>query len=289
MSELAFEDHLATGLTTVCRCWAVTRRDGTVMGFTDHDLDLSFDDITFRANTGLTARAVEQTTGLAVDNSEAMGALSDPSIREEDVRAGLYDGAEVASWQVNWARTDERRMLFRGSLGEIERGAGAFRAELRGLAEALNQPQGLVFQRPCSAVLGDARCGVDLASFQIEASVTAIRDGLVLTVELDAAAQDGWFSKGRFEVIEGAGVGRSGLIRRDRRGALRQLDLWETEAGVAVGDRLRLTAGCDKRIETCREKFSNAMAFRGFPDIPGEDWLMSYPVRSARNDGGSLR
>ena len=38
----ALLDHLKAGVTTVCQCWAVTRSDGTVLGFTDHDLPLVF-------------------------------------------------------------------------------------------------------------------------------------------------------------------------------------------------------------------------------------------------------
>jgi uncharacterized phage protein (TIGR02218 family) len=68
------------------------------------------------------------------------------------------------------------------------------------------------------------------------------------------------------------------------------VDLWETLGGeILPGDRVRLEPGCDKRLETCREKFDNLLNFRGFPDIPGEDWLVSYPVRSGVNDGGSQR
>ena len=78
---MAFNDalaaHLATGTTTVCHAWAITRGDGVVLGFTDHDRDLSFDGVDFRAGTGLTAMALQQETGLSVDNSEAIGALSE--------------------------------------------------------------------------------------------------------------------------------------------------------------------------------------------------------------------
>ena len=156
--------HLATGCTTVCRCWAVTRRDGVVLGFTDHDLDLWFEGVLFRAGSGLSARALAQSTGLAVDNSEAVGALSDASIREEDLAQGRFDGAEVQSWLVNWADVSQRITEFRGNFGEVTRKAGAFRVELRGLSERLNQAQGLVYQAGCGAVLGDARCGVNLTS-----------------------------------------------------------------------------------------------------------------------------
>lgn len=158
----ALLDHLATGLTTVCRCWAILRRDGRVLGFTDHDLGLAFDGITFQANAGMTASALVQGTGLAVDNTEALGALSAAAITEADIAAGRYDGAEVRAWLVNWRDPGQRIEQFRGTIGEVRRGAGAFQADLRGLTEALNQPQGRVYQRQCGAVLGDAACRFDL-------------------------------------------------------------------------------------------------------------------------------
>lgn len=48
-------------------------------------------------------------------------------------------------------------------------------------------------------------------------------------------------------------------------------------------------AGCDKRFETCRTVFANAMNFRGFPDMPGDDFLFAQPGRGGLNDGGSRR
>ena len=42
-----FQAHLATGLTTLARCWRVVRTDGETLGFTDHDLDLAFEDMRF--------------------------------------------------------------------------------------------------------------------------------------------------------------------------------------------------------------------------------------------------
>ena len=46
----AFAAHLASGITTLARCWALTRADGTVLGFTDHDRDIGFDGIVFKAS-----------------------------------------------------------------------------------------------------------------------------------------------------------------------------------------------------------------------------------------------
>ena len=169
--------HLSTGITTVCRCWSVVRRDGEVFGFTDHDMALSFEGISFKADTGLTARALQQTSGLSVDNSEALGALSDLSITEADIAAGRFDGAEVRAWLVNWADLGQRALQFRGSIGELQRSGGAFQAELRGLTEALNQPQGRVYQKPCTAVLGDKDCrfAFDVPGYVAELAVDGSR------------------------------------------------------------------------------------------------------------------
>ena len=284
--------HLATGTTTTCRAWAVTRGDGVTLGFTDHDRDLTFDGITFRADTGLSAQAIEQSTGLSVDNTEAIGTLTDTAITEADIIAGRYDGAEVRFWIVNWADTSERALRFRGSIGEMRRNGPEFRAELRGLAEALNQPQGRVFQRGCSASLGDAACRVDLntPAFRHETSVYAVKRNRVFWTDPLPQAER-WFEKGCLTVLSGAATGLSGLIKANRIDGPRHLiELWQPlGADVAAGDLIRLEAGCDKRMTTCQAKFDNLLNFRGFPDIPGEDWLVSTPRRAGSNDGGSLR
>lgn len=289
----ALQGHLETGATTVCRAWAVMRRDGTELGFTDHDRDLSFEGILFRASTGLTGRALEQTTGLAVDNAEAVGALSDDAIRERDIASGLYDGAAVRSWLVNWADVSARRLTFRGTIGEIERQGPGFRAELRGLAEALNQPRGSFYQKPCSAVLGDKRCKVDTkqAGVLLETDVVAVDGETRLKLARQPGFPTGWFTRGRLTVLSGLSSGAVGVVKLDQDNSeFRVVDLWQAVgSGLTDGDRVRLEPGCDKSLKTCREKFDNLINFRGFPDIPGEDWLVSYPTRAGLNDGGSLR
>lgn len=284
--------HLQTGATTVCRAWEVKRRDGTRLGFTDHDLDLSFDGLVFHADTGLTSVALEQTTGLSVDNTEAMGVLSHVSVSEADIEAGRFDGAEVLAWTVNWADVVQRALRFRGTLGEIRRSGGVFKAELTGLTERLNQPQGRIYQKSCAALLGDAACGFDLsaAGYHWRGFVSAVEDRRMLAFEDLAGFAEGWFDRGRVEVLSGVATGLVGLVKTDRAvGARRQIELWEPlRAAIAVGDEVLLQAGCDRRMETCRDKFDNLLNFRGFPHIPGEDWLMTGPSGGSANNGGSL-
>ncbi|MDX1742973.1 MAG: DUF2163 domain-containing protein [Ruegeria sp.] len=285
--------HLKSGLTTTCRCWAIRRKDGREYGFTDHDMKLSFEGIDFKASTGLTASVIEQATGLSIDNSEAMGALSDAAVTEEDIEAGRFDGAEVRAWLVNWAKPEQRILQFKGSIGEMRRAGGAFHAELRGLTDLLNRPLGRIYQKPCTAVLGDGFCNFNLnaPSYHAEAEVVSLISHAVLQVKGAEAPNSAWFKHGRVDVVSGQAQGLWAPIKADERlvGG-RNITLWSgITGGLAVGDRVKLTAGCDKSMDACRNKFNNFINFQGFPDLPGEDWMMAVPKQSNPNTGGSRR
>ena len=284
--------HLATGATTTCQCWAVTRADGLVLGFTDHDRDLTFDGVTYRAASGLTAKALQTGTGLSVNNSEAMGALSSAAISETDIAAGRFDGAEITCWLVNWANASARMTVFRGSFGEVTRQAGAFNVELRGLTDALNQMGGKVYVKTCTAVLGDGICqfNLGLAGYRFDVPLVG-RDALgrYLFGALTGAVE-GWLERGRCRIQSGTGAGQLGLVKFDQTiDGQRTVELWSRfRVEPVVGDMLRLEAGCDKLNTTCQTKFNNFLNFRGFPQLPGEDWLTSHPVSGTVNTGGSL-
>lgn len=287
----ALLEHMATGVTTVCRAWIVRRSDGVVMGFTDHDEDLEIDDTTCRASSGLTTGALATSTGLSVDNAEASGALRDEAISEADIRNGLWDGAHVTAYRVNWRRPDERDVLFRATLGEITWGNGAFTAELRGVGEQLNKVRGRIYQKRCDAMLGDARCGKALGSTHLtDLVLLQVAERRILTFEERGGFAVGWYTGGRVTVLTGNAAGESGQIKVDRiSDGRREISLSTSlRRDVGAGDRVRLEAGCDKRMTTCRVKFDNLLNYRGFPHIPGEEWLMAYPTRSSRNDGGRL-
>ena len=212
-----FLSHLQSGTTNVARAWEVIRTDGVRLGFTDHDQDLYFDGLVFSAEAGLSARVVAKTTGLSVDNGEAIGALSSDAIREADIRAGRFDAAEVKSWIVNWSNVSERHLIFRGTIGEIIRSDGQFQAELRGISEALNVPRGRVYQSACSAVLGDENCKFNLntSGFYAEVSIQEVVDAKTLKFPLLNEFSDTWFERGWLEVLTGEATGLVRIIKTD--------------------------------------------------------------------------
>ncbi len=285
--------HLDTGATTLCWCWKLTRRDGVAFGFTDHDVDLSFGAVTYAADSGFTATELQSSLGLSVDNVDVEGALSADLITEDDIAAGLYDGAKIEVWRVNWADTDQAVLMRKGHLGEITRGDTFFRAELRGLAAELQQKQGRIFQAGCDAALGDARCGVDVndPSYSASATVAAVTGGQVLQLTGADAFQAGWFNRGVLTFTSGANAGVNYQLQSHVvTSGIVSVGVWSAFLKpVEAGDTLTLIAGCDKQFATCIKKFSNGVNFRGCPHMPGNDFVTTYPRPDSDDLSGERR
>ncbi len=285
--------HLAGPVTTLCWCWKVTRADGVVLGFTDHDRPLVFGGVAYEAASGFAASEIASGLGLSVDNLDVEGALASGAITEADIAAGRYDGARVELWRVNWTDADQRVQTFKGTIGEVTRGELAFTAELRSLAHTLDQTVGRTYQRTCDAVVGDNRCGVglDAAAFRGTATVTAVADNRVITTAGLGGHDAGWFTGGRLTWTSGPNNGLSAEVRTHVKGEeTATIELWLPAAlTIGAGDAFTVTAGCDKTLGTCRAKFDNVPNFRGFPHMPGTDRAFSYVVgQTGENDGGSF-
>ena len=285
--------HLASGATTLAYCWRVTRRDGTVLGFTEHDRDIAYAGTTFAAASGFTATQIAQGLGLSVDNMEAQGALSAAAITETDLLAGRFDDATVELFWVNWADPAEGVTIAVGNLGEVKRQGLAFSAEFRSLANRLNQKIGQTYERTCSATLGDGRCKVDLSSATFTATATCATAGLTAAIVvsgLSIYAKD-FFSGGTLTFTAGLNQGLTFEVKAHLRTSEADiLELWlPTPFGVSPGDTARVTAGCRKTFATCRSKFGNGVTFRGFPHIPGTDAVTRYGAEGALGEsGGSI-
>src|SRR5919197_391085 len=215
--------HLDSGVTTLCWCWRLTRRDGAKLGFTDHDRDLVFDGTTFEAAAGFTASEIKDTVGLSVDNLEVESALTSDRLSEEHLAAGLYDDARVEIFRVNWQTPEQRVLMRSGSLGEVSRAGASFRAEVR------------------------------------------------------------WLARGLVTFASGVTAGRAIEVKRHtKRDGVVTIELWQEPVQPPLpGDTFSVTTGCDKHLATCRAKFSNTVNFRGFPHMPGNDFVTSY----VRRDG----
>jgi uncharacterized phage protein (TIGR02218 family) len=288
-----FQAHLESATTTLCWCWKLERSDGLRLGFTDHDRNLSFDDVVFEAESGFAAGEIVDSAGLNIANLEVSGALTSAKLDEASLAAGRFDDASIEIWRVNWSDVSQRVLMRKGSLGEVRRSSSAFIAEARGLAHFLGQENGRLYQYSCDAELGDARCRINLAAsgWKGVGQVT----GANALWAFEASGLDdfaaGFFDGGLLAWTTGANQGGQIEVKRHMpspNGAT--LDLWRSMARpIAPGDAFTVTAGCNKLFSTCRARFANAFNFRGFPHIPGNDFLLNAAAcANGATDGSAL-
>lgn len=285
--------HSLTGeAATLALCWRIMRRDGTVLGFTQHDSDVVFGGITHQANSGLDVASAHQMAGFAGSETVLLGALVSESLTLADILAGCYDHATIETWLVDWSDTSQCTLLDCGSIGRIEASDHGFKVEVRSVIDLLMQPQGRLFQAHCSADLGDSHCGIGLndPAYRLEGVVRRTDGRTTLAIDAGGFA-DMAFSRGVLQVLDGANAGmRVDIKDHDAASGLALISLWQAlPYPLAVGDRVVAVAGCDKTAATCHSRFGNIVNFRGFPRMPGNDLLIRrVNDGEAGMDGGSL-
>lgn len=282
-------EHLDGAVTTVCACWRLTRKDGWRAGFTDHDLPLVFDGTSFEPQSGFGASEARETLGLSVDTVDVEGVLSSDHVTDADIAAGLYDGAKVETFLVNWREPGQFAPTRVATIGKVTRTGERFVAELESQSHRLDQPGGRRITRNCDAELGDARCRFALGGPTFEGS------GIVLSAQTPdsiaiaglSAFKTGWFSCGTLRWTTGKRAGRTERVVDHRIGPDGALLTLQPSVGPAIdpGDAFQIVAGCDKTFATCKSKFGNALNFRGFPHLPGNDMAYSYVAEGGVFDG----
>ena len=216
--------------------------------------------------------AITRSLGLDPDASDIGGALTASGLAEGDLALGRWDGARARLTAVDWDDAGKPGIdLLAGELGNVSISGDSFSAELQGAAAKLEVPICPSTSAECRARFGDKKCGVDLAGRTIVALVTTA-EGAELTLDRPA---DGKYLLGRLRYMSGENCGIATTIIAVEGAVIRVRDL--PRAPVIAGCRVELREGCDKRFQTCVERFANAINFRGEPHLPGNDLLTRYP------------
>lgn len=273
----ALDAHLQSEVTTLSTCWKLVRRDSLVLGFTDHDRDIVFESVTYKASSGFTPSAIVNSATFSVDNMDVEGMLTSGLITETDILAGKYDFAALEIFQVNHADITQGALkLKRGWIGEISLRKQQFVAEVRGLAQRLSQTIGEMYSPSCRATLGDTKCKVNLASHTVTGSVTTIVSNQEFR-DSSRSEATGIFNLGTLTFTNGANNGLSMEVKEYSyaagSGGLVTLAL-PMPFLIAPGDTYSMVKGCDKTLVTCHSRYSNVVNFRGEPHVPGFDRIL---------------
>jgi uncharacterized phage protein (TIGR02218 family) len=273
--------HCTGETLTLATCWRVTRRDGIVRGYTDHDRTLTVGGVLYEASTGFLPSSIHSSDQLNVDHLEVEGMITAGGMTEEDIVAGRYDQAEIYVFAVNYLNPDAGIIPLRyGWVGEIRWDGAMFVAEMRGLTQKLAQHIGAQYSPVCRAFLGDAQCKVSMTSRTVTGSITGVQShqSFYDSTRSEPAQR---FTHGVLTFTSGANQGIASEVLHYQSPEI-QLAL-PLPFAPTIGDSYSMTEGCDRSFTTCTARFNNALNFRGEPHIPGMDRMLETATTRQRS------
>lgn len=286
----ALATHVAGHSHTRCKMLKLVLTDGTVIGVTDHDRDLTYNlgdgAVTYDSGTGVLASDIAMSASLDADNYEVSGPVNG-TFTLAGLLGGRFDNARAYLFEVNWKSLGDGAAKFlAGNVREIRVEGGTFKFEIRSDMDRFNQVVGRVLANNCDADFGDVRCG---ATPTVESeTVVAVTDSMRFTVTNGGSHADDFFNLGIVTPTSGANDGQAPIEIvnwEDNGDGTASLELFTPLVSTpAVGDGFDIQNGCSKArksdtvgVPTCLG-YNNVINFRGFPEIPGSDQVFRAAV-----------
>lgn len=281
-----FRTAIQAGTADLARTWTITRRDGTVFRFTDHSENITVGANTYYATDSFTLSSISHTIAKGAQSitiQAIFGTNSATHISYADVRGGLFDNAAFSVDYVIWSDTSLGLANFMtGELGvwSINVIRNFATVEANGALDKAIQSTGEVYGPECRADLGDARCGVNLASFSTTATVISVTSNRKFVATFAVNPNNFEYSFGKLTWTSGANNGaKAEVIHQTGSGPSDETVVLAFNApnDVEIGDTFSIHKGCDKQHSTCFTKFNNMVNYRGEPFVPGPKYISDRP------------
>ncbi|WP_289345235.1 DUF2163 domain-containing protein [Acinetobacter baumannii] len=257
--------------------YTITTIQGIEYHYTNYDVDLVVEDKVFHSNGPIISReGISLSLGIEVDNlSITIETTENTMFGDVPVAQafhnGILDGSrfklERIFMDIN-TPTDTSAgtmVLFEGRIIEPEFDRYEIKASVVSEIDDLKvqMPRNL-YQPGCLNTLFDQACGLLSSEFAVDTTIGA--NSTLNRIHCDLSHPQGWFTQGVVEFLEGINVGIKRTVRLHETGALLlTLPLLEMPA---IGEVIRVYPGCDKRLDTCDNRFNNRARFRGAPYVP---------------------
>lgn len=285
--------HYRTGATTWCYLMRVAckgKYEGVLRGFTSLDDSIIYNDgqgeLLYSADNGFMPSKFQSSADFSVDNGDVTGWVTDDAITEQDIIAGIFDGAEVTIYRINYTRPqDGHEVVNFGTFGETQFSDNRWKNEFRSLMQQAKQTFGEVYSLTCPAQFGDERCKKEFV--WVEATIDAIDgDPMLVFTSSELTQPDGHFAPGVVEVLTGANAGADMDVDEFIEGGFVRLAL-AMPLPFVVGDKVRIRMDCDKTFEMCRDVHINVLEFRGQHLTPVADTGLQVPGAYVQQEGST--
>ena len=257
----------------------VTCKDGTIYGYTDHDMPLTVGGVVYVPAPGLQRMNLTSTVNDSVSNQEfAAGWVVDAG-PEVDLLAGKLDNAAVEVSFCSWKDVSLGKMsVDRGNLGVIQWTADGFRADMQSHMRQLQRNIGFTYTANCRHALFNqfaadriGACTLNEASYTYTGVVSTVLTPKLKFSVTGLSQVSGWCTNGVLTWVTGANAGLKTEVKGHVVSATTDIEFFlPAFRNIVIGDQFSITAGCDKTHETCKTKFNNVINFGGFKFIQTE-------------------
>lgn len=287
--NIVLKETISLLRNSYCQAWIITRNDGVVQGFINHDLNKIIEGTECVALLGFTGTPSQRTAELNTDTTELSSIFLDINVTEDDLITGKYDNAGVVVYLYDWLSNSLVTTQFRGSIGGYSVGylpskAKQYQMEVLSIAEKLDVNVASQTSSECRHKFlsqGYGRCNrpttetntTDAGLPQIKATVGAVN--ALDNISVPSPATDNWvgFKYGVLKFLTGTLAGTEIYIA-DTAHPNQVIFLYPLPTSPTVGDEVLLTRNCSKTVDACNG-FGNIANFGGFPRLPGIDNLVA--------------
>ena len=236
---------------------------------TDHIRDLTIGGDLYRSDSGYEFSGTAAESSMTPGTFDLEGIIELSGISRAAIASGALDNAKMYIFATQWnAPLVDQEPMSKSILGRTTLKDDRYSVEAMSLIDALNQPIGKTYGATCPKKFGGQEfAGCKKVVAPSAGTVTSVTDRYIFTDSALAQAAD-YFGAGSIVWTTGPNVGlKSQEVKSFGLGGV--IELYEAFFHpVTIGDQFELTPGCRKRIEDCRDKWSNIINFGGFTRVP---------------------
>ena len=256
-------------INNMATCWRMQLSSGKILCFTDSDQDLLFKGELYHAGNHFTPHSITSSNELSKDDFTISGIIEGEFITKEGLIVGDFSEGYL---EVFIIKGGKETILKTGWIGEIKYSNNHFTASVNSLSTKTNNLIGKCYSASCRAEFADFYCKIDKSKYSFDGIVTALGEECSF-IDLTRNEPDDYFSQGVLEFISGENSGRKYNISSFQENKITIEAVINPK--ISIGDKYKITAGCNKSLYACINKFSNAVNFRGEPFIPNQHKLLA--------------
>ena len=254
-------------------CWRMILRDSKILCFTDADEDVFFEKEKYICGGYFMPNKLSNSNELGEDIFSINGIIDDKIITRKDILSGFFLDSYLEVFIIDLLKNNQDKIVIKtGWFGEIKLKEYSFTAEICSLSSKFNKVITKCYSKTCRADFSDQYCKLDKEKFTSKGEVSFALQNNSFIDEF-RVEPDEYYNHGVLTFLSGINKGFSYQIIefKDKKIILDSIILLD----IKNGDKYIITAGCDKNIETCINKFDNAINFRGEPYIPAKSFLVA--------------